>query len=220
MRAGEPVSSDGNSIAAGVAARPRRVFVVEPMDAKEIQRIGRIRVDGAEALRDRRRDGRGVLQLAEGRQDDPGVAEASERSPVNVAIDQMGFQSEPRHSAFPSHSRQMAGQGTGQATGAPQQRPAAERDDDIDLAPCRILSRAATQTTASPERRTLASVACTGRPRSWSDRTPVSSKLIRRVKSTRSHSVRADHARRRRGHWSPEAVPPPFEPRWRPLSGR
>ena len=83
------------------AAAARRV--VEPVDAKEIERMGRVGIDGAEALGDRRRDGRGVLQFAEGRQDDPGVAEAGERSLVNVAVDQMRFQPEPRHSLFPSH---------------------------------------------------------------------------------------------------------------------
>ena len=84
--------------------------VVEPVDAKEVERVGRVGIDGAEALGDRRRDGRGVLQFAEGRQDDPGLAEAGERPLVDVAVDQMRFQSEPRHSTFPSHSRQAAGQ--------------------------------------------------------------------------------------------------------------
>jgi hypothetical protein len=74
--------------------------------------------------------------------------EAGERSPINVAVDQMRFQPEPRHPAFPFHSRPAAGQSFSLKTGAPRQRPAAERDDVIDLALCRILSRAAAQTTA------------------------------------------------------------------------
>ena len=68
---------DGGGRRGATAARS----VIEPVDAKEIQRVGRIGVNCAEALGDRRRDGRRVLQFAESRQDDPGLAEA-----VNVRL--------------------------------------------------------------------------------------------------------------------------------------
>ena len=71
--------------------------VVEPVDAEEVQRMGRVGIDGVEAPDDGLGDGRGVLQLAERRQHDAGLAETRQRSPVDVAIDQTRFQPEPRH---------------------------------------------------------------------------------------------------------------------------
>ena len=76
-----------------VAARS----VVEPVDAKEVQRMRRVRIDAGEALDDAGRDARRVLQLSERRQDDPRLAKAGERAPVDVAIDQTRFQPEPSH---------------------------------------------------------------------------------------------------------------------------
>ena len=81
------------------AAPARRV--VEPVDAEQVQRMGRVGIDGVEAPGDGLGDGRGVLQLAERRQHDAGLAETRQRSPIDVAIDQTRFQPEPRHAWFP-----------------------------------------------------------------------------------------------------------------------
>jgi hypothetical protein len=91
---------------AGVAARPRRV--VEPVDAEEVERMGRVGVDSREARGDRRRDRRGVPQFGESRQDDARLAETPERPLVGLAVDQMGFQPESRHASFPIRNLRRA----------------------------------------------------------------------------------------------------------------
>ena len=191
MRAGEPVSSDGNSIAAGVAHATAARFVVEPVDAKQVQRMGRIGIDCAEALRRspagssrgpsiRRRSAGRPRRRGSG----PAFACRRRRRP-----DAFPVRAAPFHFPFPVSTSgwPKIPSGDGRTPTAPRGRAGRRHRSRAlpNAVPCGDADNS-----AGPEGRKLASVACAGRTRSWSDRTPVSSKLIRRVKSTRRRESR------------------------------
>ncbi len=79
----------------GHASAPR--VVVEPVHAEQIECVRRIRIDGRECGRRRGGNGRGVGQLREGRQHHAGVAEAPDAAAVQIAIDDISFESQSGH---------------------------------------------------------------------------------------------------------------------------
>jgi hypothetical protein len=85
------------------------VGVVKPMHAEQIERVGRIGLDGAQFLLDRRRDRGRVLQLGDSRQHDAGLTKTPGRPLQHLGVNHAALKSQTRHSSFPLHCPQLAG---------------------------------------------------------------------------------------------------------------
>ena len=102
MRAGDAGQLRSQLDRGGSGDEPASVAVVEPVNAKEVEGVGGIRIDVLQAARDGRRNGRGIPEFGECRQRDPGLAEARKCPPVDVAIDQACLKPQARHDLRPS----------------------------------------------------------------------------------------------------------------------
>ena len=70
---------------------------VVPMDAEEIERVGRIGIDVGEPLADGVGDRSRIGELGETGQEDPVVAKATDTVVVDVLVDDLRFESESGH---------------------------------------------------------------------------------------------------------------------------